>query len=580
MIVTGSCQTQDRFSGIKELFERVFAPPFAPLPAYDSLREICGDKYDGVVSVYQRKFGEDVRSIKADDVSMIYAFCYSFEMVNSSENSSARPLFKIVHESMLSCDFETLKSISHFLWGFLHSLRSLGLVHYERLYRGTDKAIGWKKGDEYVLAGLTSTSLHEGVAMKVFNNSQQASSKTMIVFHDVGGYDISKYTLFPEEGEVILEPFSRFVVRDVEMKGDVKRIELSEHPESLFVCSDKIPLVEADKHDSNQSHDSAETAVSDHLIRMGLDSNDTTNKMVSDMALSLRVSSYDLGNTYIFGIGRGQDVELGIKYWKALGPVTENVQRHAEEFGCTNEKVGTELKLCGKIKGDDCVVAVAQAMKLNKRTVSLDLRGRTREQREGAYFAVDPVFGLKGAKSIADMLMFNTTLTKLDILNNEIGDEGMCEIAESLRHNSSITYLSISATQFGDEGAKGIARMLSDNSSISSLYMNFNRIGDDGMFELAQVLQKHSSVKVFSVSSNLFSYKGVVSIAMIISKNSHIEKLDLSYNGIGVFCATVIANALKSNSHLSEIHMEGNSMEKEGEQALQAASRPGLYIKL
>ena len=58
---------------------------------------------------------------------------------------------------------------------------------------------------------------------------------------------------------------------------------------------------------------------------------------------------------------------------------------------------------------------LCESFKLNHKTTTLNLGGRTCTQQNGVYHPVDPSFTKKGAAFIGEMLQMNSTLTRLDI---------------------------------------------------------------------------------------------------------------------------------------------------------------------
>lgn len=64
-----------------------------------------------------------------------------------------------------------------------------------------------------------------------------------------------------------------------------------------------------------------------------------------------------------------------------------------------------------------------------------------------------------GAKSIADLLLFNTTLTAVDLRGNNFGDPGAFQLARALREltNEKLAELDLGYNEIKDEGACQLA---------------------------------------------------------------------------------------------------------------------------
>ena len=82
-----------------------------------------------------------------------------------------------------------------------------------------------------------------------------------------------------------------------------------------------------------------------------------------------------------------------------------------------------------------------------------------------------------GAISISQALMVNQTLLHLNMLDNNIGDEGITAISSSL---SSITVLNVSWCGITFTGVTSLAKALSTNHNIRKLWLSDNPITVDG----------------------------------------------------------------------------------------------------
>ena len=65
--------------------------------------------------------------------------------------------------------------------------------------------------------------------------------------------------------------------------------------------------------------------------------------------------------------------------------------------------------------GDEKVRLLCESLKLNHKTTTLNLYGRSFSKQNGVWKAVDPSFGKDGAAFIGEMLGMNSSLTKLDL---------------------------------------------------------------------------------------------------------------------------------------------------------------------
>ena len=81
---------------------------------------------------------------------------------------------------------------------------------------------------------------------------------------------------------------------------------------------------------------------------------------------------------------------------------------------------------------------------------------------------------------MAKLLKTNTTLTRLDLWDNKIGDAGAQALAETLKTNTTLTRLDLGGNKIGDAGAQALAEFLKTNTTLTTLYLGYNAIGATG----------------------------------------------------------------------------------------------------
>ena len=78
--------------------------------------------------------------------------------------------------------------------------------------------------------------------------------------------------------------------------------------------------------------------------------------------------------------------------------------------------------------------------------------------------------------AIAEALKVNSTVTKIDVSDNEIGGqsgkstpEGPAALAEALKVNTTVQWVNVSQNSLGPEGGKALASALQTNTSITTV---------------------------------------------------------------------------------------------------------------
>lgn len=96
--------------------------------------------------------------------------------------------------------------------------------------------------------------------------------------------------------------------------------------------------------------------------------------------------------------------------------------------------------------------------------------------------------GNKGACAFAAALKVNTTLTELGLSGNSVGSEGGKMLAEALEVNSSLTHLSLFANYYlHAEGVLALANALLMNKTLQRLDLGSNEIGIEGLDALKRI---------------------------------------------------------------------------------------------
>lgn len=106
----------------------------------------------------------------------------------------------------------------------------------------------------------------------------------------------------------------------------------------------------------------------------------------------------------------------------------------------------------------------------------------------------DNKFTEVGVKLLSEWLESSTSIEKLFLNDNEMGQEGVASISEALVCNKSLKFLSIAACGIIDDTFKPILASLSVNESLESLHIWGNFLTTASAELLIEVLRKHNHV--------------------------------------------------------------------------------------
>ena len=97
---------------------------------------------------------------------------------------------------------------------------------------------------------------------------------------------------------------------------------------------------------------------------------------------------------------------------------------------------------------------------------------------------------------------------------------------------SQLTTLSLSFTQVEEEGTKVLANGLIKCTSLCKLFIDNNNIGDVGSAAIATVIEKCHQLQVLDVSSNNIGYLGVRSLAQALERSGNLCEFNIFNNDI------------------------------------------------
>jgi Ran GTPase-activating protein (RanGAP) involved in mRNA processing and transport len=142
--------------------------------------------------------------------------------------------------------------------------------------------------------------------------------------------------------------------------------------------------------------------------------------------------------------------------------------------------------------------------------------------------------------AIANMIKENTTIVKLNLERNCLGEIGIDVIADALRVNTTITNLNLSRNNLEEYGTQKITDALNMNTTITKLNLSDNWLGEDGALVIAKALYVITTLRSLNLSHNYLrrnsfsSEMGIIAIANALCKNKSITELDLEHNKIGL----------------------------------------------
>lgn len=136
---------------------------------------------------------------------------------------------------------------------------------------------------------------------------------------------------------------------------------------------------------------------------------------------------------------------------------------------------------------------------------------------------------VRGIKNICEFMKTNTSITRLIMWGNAIGNEGAQHIADMLLRNKTLRILCIMGSKIGAEGFDHISRGLAANSTLQTIFLgNDQKVGDDHIRRLCPGLAVNRGLETLDLSGAGITNKGLEPIEVALRTNYHLKNIRLN----------------------------------------------------
>jgi Ran GTPase-activating protein (RanGAP) involved in mRNA processing and transport/predicted Ser/Thr protein kinase len=177
----------------------------------------------------------------------------------------------------------------------------------------------------------------------------------------------------------------------------------------------------------------------------------------------------------------------------------------------------------------------------------------------------------KWSRLIAQIQNNDSTLTRLDLHDNKIGDAEAKELSAALKDNRTLTSLHLGNNKIGDAGAIALGTALKDNRTLTALHLGNNKIGDAGAIALGTALKDNHRLTILNLGNNKIGDAGTKELSIALTVNGTLTALDLSSNQIDNAGAGALGAALKDNRTLTILNLGNNQIGDSGAKGLSIA---------
>ena len=204
---------------------------------------------------------------------------------------------------------------------------------------------------------------------------------------------------------------------------------------------------------------------------------------------------------------------------------------------------------CGKASNDAWVEKLSTALTNNTNIAELCFGGGHQLSTKGIEYLTKslennqsleklamtfgtPGIGPEGTLALSKWLANNTTLTILDLTDNNLGNEGAVAISNALTSGLSIKTLTLPSNKIGVDGITALSKALNVAKKLTSVQLENNIIGDEGTIILAKALVENNSVETLMLDSNQIKQKGAIALADMLKTNNTLSRLSLESHTI------------------------------------------------
>ena len=184
----------------------------------------------------------------------------------------------------------------------------------------------------------------------------------------------------------------------------------------------------------------------------------------------------------------------------------------------------------------------------------------------------------KTALALVFVLSGNENLQELDLSYNDVHAEGISSIFRRL-NISHLTKINISNNAIDEQGADDIGNFLSNNINLEELDVSCNNLHGSGIIKLCKRLTNLSKLTKLKIGGNHFTHYAADNVAELLLLNSKLEVVDLSNNDLLLAGITSISNSMKNLLTLTSVNISYNWITSEAATDIASVLSQNIYMK-
>jgi len=110
--------------------------------------------------------------------------------------------------------------------------------------------------------------------------------------------------------------------------------------------------------------------------------------------------------------------------------------------------------------------------------------------------------------ALAKLFHSNKSLEAINMKACKIDSEGACHLAQALCENTTVRKLALCHNPIGENDATALAKLIHSSKSLEEVHMRFCSINSEGACHLAQALCENTSLRILKLSWNPIGQEG------------------------------------------------------------------------
>ena len=182
----------------------------------------------------------------------------------------------------------------------------------------------------------------------------------------------------------------------------------------------------------------------------------------------------------------------------------------------------------------------------------------------------------EAGEALASVIMHNTGLEELYLYSNNLGI-GILKVAKSLQHITTLKMLSLASNKIPQEASEELALAIKSNEQLEKLWLNENNLHSSAI-AILNSLATITTITILDLGNNQIPQEAGEALASVIMHNTGLEELYLNSNNLGIGTVKV-AKSLQHITTLKTLSLTSNKIPQEASEELGLAIESNRLLK-